>query len=265
MNIKIEHTICQLVSFVFYKVLIFSFILYFYNFTPSNKCFIYDLFITILAICFICIFTYFRSNLLKNIEKLNNKNESLINKLKNIFNTMKSPLISINLKKNVVLFNYAFIDFIKQNYKSEINEIDYLFDEKNDLNENVHEDYFNSIYENISKTDKLYFETAENKLKSLKNVKNLDIFFVYRKKILILYKILSSFHLETNVHTVNVIESFDIFELIREKRIFEEKENFDNKGTYKITNSKKIVEISWRNTLYSKNEQVIYIMFQDLT
>ena len=79
-----------------------------------------------------CILILLKMILLKYIEKLNRKNIALMKKFRNIFNTMNSPLISINFKKNVVFFNAAFTNFIKQNYSLDTDGIKYLFDETDD-------------------------------------------------------------------------------------------------------------------------------------
>ena len=162
-NIKSDHSIYQYITFICYKVVIIIVIFCFYDFESNlKKYFIIDLFMIIFTIGFTVVNMILRRILLDNIEKLNSKNVALMNKFTNIFNTMKSPLISINFKKMTISFNFAFINFIKLNYNQESDEIKYLFDEmsKRDINLNK-EIYINDL----SPENKLFFEKNENYLK----------------------------------------------------------------------------------------------------
>ena len=253
-NIKMDLSICQFVSFIICKIIIFVVILYIHR---SDKYLIFDIYMIFFAIAISIINVILKRTLLNSIEKLNRKNVALMNKFTNIVNTMKNPLVSFNFKKNIVYFNAAFINFIKQNFGVS-NEIKYLF---NELSESDSKGLFENELKYIGVE---YFDKIENTLRISKNVKKLENLEILKKKIFIMGRIFSSFHVETHSN-VDIIDYFDIYELIKNKRIFEENEHFDHKGTYKITNSEKIIEINWRKTIYSEKEEVLDVMFHDLT
>ena len=260
-NIKTDHSITQLIFFICYKVILVIVIFCFYDFENNfKKYLIYDLFILTLSVGITGVDMILKRILLDNIEKLCIKNEVMMSKFKNILNTMKSPLFSINFKKNVIFFNVAFTNFIKKNYHGESNEVMYLFDEMTDIDV----DY--KLYINdVNNEDKFFFEKLENSMKAVKNAKKYEKFLILKKKILILNKIFKTFHLETLSNMCPKVEYFDIFELIKDKRVFLENEHFDRKGTYKIDKFENFVEINWRKTVYSVDEEVFDIMFHDLT
>ena len=116
----------------------------------------------------------YRTMLIKKIKKQHDKNDVLIHEFKNIVNTMKSPLISINFKKNKIFFNIAFINLIKQSFDDESDEIKYITGDK-DIN--IEEEYFNNLYNNIAENYKnifLEFKNNKNEREVLEE-KNIDI------------------------------------------------------------------------------------------
>ena len=260
-NIKSDFSILQFILYICYKGIILIVVMNFYDFKNSlNKYLLYDIYMIILIIGITVINVILKKTLLKYIDKLNGKNIALINHFKNIFNTLKSPMISLNFKKNVVFFNASFTSFIKNNYHGKLGEIKYLFDEINDLD--INNEFYLYDLNDIQNEDKLFFDKIENSLKLVKNEKKCKKFLILKNKILILNKIFKTFKLETLINMVIESEYFNIFGLLREKRVFLDKDQFDHIGTYKIANSEKLVEINWRKTIYSTDKLVLDIMFQ---
>ena len=157
-------------------------------------------------------------------EKLKNNNVSLTNKLNSMFNAMKTPLISLNYRKNQINFNLSFNQFLKDNFSKDDLGIKFLLDEIKE--EQLDNSYLSSLTQNISNEDLNFLE--KELLIEKNQVKNNNL-MTKKFRILILNKIFSEFISETDFNKSQV---FNIFDLIKSDKIF--KEFFEVIGEYKF-------------------------------
>ena len=155
MNIKSDHTWGYFIFLFCFKVVGMGIILIFYNFKLFyTNCIVLDFYMIGLCFGMIIVNRYVKFYLLQSLEAMNEKNVSLTTKLKNIFNTMKSPLFSINFKEKIVFFNNSFIKFIKEKFNQEEFGTKFLF---NEVNENEYtEEQLKNLMENLPKGDFAY-------------------------------------------------------------------------------------------------------------
>ena len=254
-NIKFDHSRGNLVFLGIYKAVLLFIFLFFYDYKSlKESMLIIDVFMISMCIGMIIANLFTNKKLFNNLELLDQKNNSLNNKFKNIFNAIKSPLISINIKKQEIHFNLAFKKFIKENSNLD-NEIEeYLFENVSE-NIEINNEYINSLKEKVSDEELCFLEKI-GKDKAITSFKN---------RLLILNRIFCDYVLENDLKQESK-ENLNIFNLMRYGRKFKDEEYFEYLGEYKIISPhEKFFEVSWRKTIYSQNEEVIDIMLNEIT
>ena len=247
-----------LLCFFATKIIIFGVVISYYNFNQSKLVMFFDIFMMIFSFGSI-FFNYFLKRLLIQFyEKNKKKNYFLEKRLKNILNSMKHKIISINLKEKNIFFNTSFIELIdKTFFKEEF--VNYIFDRIPEEEFSIQ--ILSRMYGIIKRDDKRIFQLLENKDEN-KQTK----FTSFEVKILILNKIFSTF-IKENEYTTQSSETLNIFDFFREKVNSNESNLSINYGKYKILNglTENIFEISCIKTVYDNNQEFIEIIFDDIT
>ena len=261
LNMKSDNNWLQLIIFVVYKIIVFSLVFYIYDYKKFLKSyFVFDVSIIIFTFGTTFVVVSTKRIVWKSIQKLNQNNISLNNKLKNIINTMKSPLLSLNLRKNSIIFNQAFIKFIKEYFDQKEFFTDFLFDEGDQIDDLSLDNLLHGLnIENIH----LLNQIGSKKKKDEHKEKKLA---VLKKKILIINKIFLTFSKESDLNTKDAVQHINFFDLIRDENSKEE-EFFEHRGEFKIslTDKEKFIEISWRKNIYNNKEEVLDVMLNDIT
>jgi signal transduction histidine kinase/CheY-like chemotaxis protein len=225
--------------------------LIYYDFQFKNEI-LFDALILIIAMCLIIMNKSFKDFFKENIEKLHYKNSSLTEKFRNIINTINKSLISINTNRFEVMVNLSMINFLKENH-TECNErmINLmLVDKPNDFEKVVDP---NAMF---TDNEKVIIEQMRSKITKEKSLKKFQIF---EQKLAIIHKFLNEMSSENTLKH----EKFSLFEILSQHRVFEEKEQFVLYGIFRINS--KIIEVSWKRTVY-KNEEVVFdLILDDIT
>ena len=246
-NIKKDHTKTEFLCLIIYKFILYIVIMIFYDYFQNESQFLLiDIFIMLLSSILVILSMLNKNILYTGLEKLNNKNVAITNQIRNIFNTVKSPMMSINFKKNTIFLNVAFINFFKENFDMNRIDIKYLLNEKNE------NPFLNLDLKSFIKTEELLnFESLYHYIESDKKNKKIGTF---KNKILLLNQLLKSFSQESDSPS-----EFNLLDLLNLKK------DFEDKGTFRLVNTDKIVEIYWKSTVHLRDEEVFEIMLQDIT
>ena len=171
-NIKKDHTKTEFLCLIVYKFILYIVIMIFYDYFQNESQFLLiDIFIMLLSSILLILSMLNKNILYTGLEKLNNKNVAITNQIRNIFNTVKSPMMSINFKKNTIFLNVAFINFFKENFDMNRIDIKYLLNEKNE------NPFLNLDLKSFIKTEELLnFESLYHYIESDKKNKKIGTF-----------------------------------------------------------------------------------------
>ena len=263
MNIKIKMKKKIFLFLIVIKIILLTLIFKNYNFNDSKIIIILDLFIIISSFAMIFVNRIIKSIFLEYLVKMKDKNFYLEKKLNNIFNSIKYPVISIDLKRKEIYFNSSFLNFMSDNFRNELFGTNHLF--SSDIN-------YSNLFSNECNYSKIYLNLIRNLKSDEKSFldhmidndetdkKKCQAFIV---KILIFQKILDNFLLKSQFTP----SSLNLFKIFKEKNSFPTENCFIKKGEYRIDCgfSDKIIEISWKKTLYNDNQEVLDFLFNDIT
>ena len=84
---------------------------------------------------------------------MKDKNFYLEKKLNNIFNSIKYPVISIDLKRKEIYFNSSFLNFMSDNFRNELFGTNHLF--SSDIN-------YSNLFSNECNYSKIYLNLIRN-------------------------------------------------------------------------------------------------------
>ena len=242
---------------IFAKMVILVLIISLYPY--NNKMMVIDLIMIIFSFIFIIIKQIINTFFFDYFENICNKNFSNEKIYKNMLNSMKYPLISINLKEKEIFTNFSFFNFFYKNFSENLTSLNFLFDRVTD--NKFSDQYLSKLFENLqSDEQKLVDKLNENKLETDDPV----ILNRFKTKILILNKLFGKFQCENQSE---LIKEFLKFLNFFTDQIGSQENNFVFLGEYRIYNgiSDKIVEIRWNKSIFDDNKEVIDIMFNDIT
>jgi len=99
-----------------------------------------------------------------------------------------------------------------------------------------------------------------DKIKSkITKEKSLKKFQIFEQKLAIIHKVLN----EMSTENTSKNEKFSLFEILSQHRIFEEKEQLVLFGIFRINS--KIIEVSWKRTVFRNEEVVFDVILDDIT
>ena len=253
MNIKSNLNKYFFIFLLALKIIILSIIFQNYNFKESRIMIFLDFFMIIYSFAMILVNRIIKSIFQESLIELSDKNFLLEKKLKNIFNSMKYPVFSIDLKQKEIYFNSSFFNFIDENFGNEEFNTSHLLISESD-NSNL---YLNLI-RNLKSEEKSFIYKFYGK--DQMEQKKCQAFIV---KIFILNKIFDKFKFKSQ-STPNTLNLFNFF---KEKTTFPTQNCFIEKGEYILDCgfSEKIIEFSWKNSSFTDNEEVFDFMFNDIT
>ena len=253
MNIKSNLNKYFFIFLLALKIIILSIIFQNYNFKESRIMIFLDFFMIIYSFAMILVNRIIKSIFQESLIELSDKNFLLEKKLKNIFNSMKYPVFSIDLKQKEIYFNSSFFNFIDENFRNEEFNTSHLLISESD-NSNL---YLNLI-RNLKSEEKSFIYKFYGK--DQMEQKKCQAFIV---KIFILNKIFDKFKFKSQ-STPNTLNLFNFF---KEKTTFPTQNCFIEKGEYILDCgfSEKIIEFSWKNSSFTDNEEVFDFMFNDIT
>ena len=119
MNIKSNLNKYFFIFLLALKIIILSIIFQNYNFKESRIMIFLDFFMIIYSFAMILVNRIIKSIFQESLIELSDKNFLMEKKLKNIFNSMKYPVFSIDLKQKEIYFNSSFFNFIDENFRNE--------------------------------------------------------------------------------------------------------------------------------------------------
>ena len=253
MNIKSNLNKYFFIFLLALKIIILSIIFQNYNFKESRIVIFLDFFMIIYSFAMILVNRIIKSIFQESLIELSDKNFLMEKKLKNIFNSMKYPVFSIDLKQKEIYFNSSFFNFIDENFRNEEFNTSHLLIPESD-NSNL---YLNLI-RNLKSEEKSFIYKFYGK--DQMEQKKCQAFIV---KIFILNKIFDKFKFKSQ-STPNTLNLFNFF---KEKTTFPTQNCFIEKGEYILDCgfSEKIIEFSWKNSSFTDNEEVFDFMFNDIT
>ena len=244
------------ITLIVLKIVILLVISSYYNYKQNKVIIFLDVFMIINSFAMLFINRIIKSIFLEIFFKLNDKNLLLEKKLHNILNSIKYPVISIDLKEKEILLNSSFFSFFNQNLKKENNDTNLLFDK------NKETDYFNTYHkliENLNSDEKIILEKIYDKYEIDQNEISL-----FKTQILILNKIFRTFLLENQTNCQNS-EGLKFLNYFVEKEGLLKKNWYISKGKFKIVNgfSEQTIEITSIWNILNYNHEVLDIMIND--
>ena len=253
MNIKQKMNKYVFIYLLAIKIIILILIFQNYNFNESKIIIFLDFFMIIYSFAMIFVNRIIKSIFLESLIKLNNKNIFLGKKLQNILNSMKYSVCSIDLKQNEIYFNSSFYNFIHDNFRNELFGAKDLFS-----SESNYSNIYLKLIRNLKSDEKSFLDKFNDKDEI--EQKKCQAFFV---KILILNRIFDKFELKGQ-STPNTLNLFKFF---KEKNTFLAENYLIQKGEYRMDCgfSEKKIEIFWKKSLFNDDQELINLMFNDIT
>ena len=255
---KSEISRLYFIYWILLKIICFGTFIYTYIKSVKTPILIFlDLYIIVFSIGIIFLIRYLKCNLQGNIIIMNEENIGLANRLTNMINSIKSPIISVNLKEKDIIFNISFINFIKENFHREEYASKYLFDEITE--ENYSSNYIDNLVMSLEDKDKNFLNNLGD---DIINQNGSKMYSTLKVRILILNNIFRSFLKDQN----EIHQNLNFLELLAQKQVLIINE-YIQKGEYIIGSSlnEKRINVCCSKNFYHDNEEVLSIFLTDIT